>query len=114
MGKEVLGTDINGKVDYSLPKPTACRDVILAAGVAKTVTAPANFNRAFMAYGVGTNVWVTFDGSTPVVPASDANSTQELIPSARQINFNGGDVLKFISDSASWVNIRWDAGAINV
>jgi hypothetical protein len=111
MSKETLGTDINGKVDFSLPKPTRCRDVILAASTVKTVTAPANYNRAFLSYAVGTNVWVTFDGSAPVVPVGDADSTQELNPSVRQLNITGGDTLKFISDSASYVSIRWDTGS---
>lgn len=111
MAKEIIGTDINGKVDYSLPPPVRCRDIILAANVVSSATTPANFNRAFLSYAVGTNVWVTYDGTTPVVPSMDIDSTQELVPAVRQINVNGGVTLKFISDSASYVNIRYDLGA---
>lgn len=111
MAKEILGTDLNGKVDYSLPPPAICRDVVLAANVVSTTTAPLNFNRAFFSYAVGTNVWVTLDGTTPVKPVGDSNSTQELNPGVRQIDMNSATTIKMISDSASWVNIRYDLGA---
>jgi hypothetical protein len=110
MAQEVLGTDVNGKVDFTLPKPIACRDEVLTANIPASVTTPANFNRAYFSIAVGTNVWVTYDGSVPVVPAVSADSTQELNPAGRQININGGETLKFISDTASHVNIRWDKG----
>lgn len=110
MSKETLGTDVKGNVDFTLPVPVRCRDVVLAAGVVSTATSPANFNRAFFSYAVGTNVWVTLDGSTPAVPVADGDSTQELIPSGRQISFEGGQTIKMISDTASIVNIRYDQG----
>lgn len=111
MAKLTLGTDINGKVDYSLPIPVACGDEALAANVVSTVIAPVNFNRVFFSYGIGTNVWVTFDGTTPIVPSGSHNTTQLLRPSQIQLSINGGTVIKFISDTASVVNIRWDLGA---
>lgn len=111
MSKEVIGTDINGHLDYTLPKPVKCRDEILAASTVVTVTTPPNFNRAFFSYAVGTNVWVTYDGSAPVVPVGGADSTQELNPAGRQIDTNGGESIKAISDVASFLNIRWDVGA---
>lgn len=111
MSKEILGTDENGRVDFSLPTPVLCRDELLTANVAVTVTTPPNFNRAFFSYAVGTNVWVTYDGSAPVVPAAGANSTQELNPGVRQIRISGGESIKVISDVASFLNIRWDLGA---
>lgn len=106
-----LGTDINGKVDFSLPAPVACEDVPLAATTVATITTPPNFNRAFFAYSPGTNVWVTLDGTTPAVPGSIGASTQELLPGVRQININGGQTIKFISDTAAHVNVRYDLGS---
>lgn len=111
MSLETLGTDINGRVDYSLPKPVRCRDELLGAAVAVTVTTPPNFNRAFFSYAVGTNVWVTLDGSTPVVPVGGSDTTQELNPGVRQISLAGGESIKAISDVASFLNIRYDLGA---
>jgi hypothetical protein len=111
MALEALGTDINGKTDFTLPAPIKCQDVVLTANVVSTVTTPANFNRAFFSYAVGTNVWVTLDGSTPTVPAVDGLSTQELNPAGRQISIDGGQTIKMISDSASHVNIRYDLGS---
>lgn len=111
MAKETLGTDLNGRVDYSLPAPVSCWDAPLVANTILTITTPPNFNRAFFSYGVGTNVWVTLDGTSPVVPASSAATTQELNPGVRQISINGGQSIKFISDAASFVNVRYDLGA---
>lgn len=108
--KENIGTDINGRVDYTLPRPIACWDIPLTANVVGTVTAPPGFNRAFFGYSLGSNVWVTLDGSTPVVPASSSASTQELLPAGRQIINDGTQVIKFISDTTAIVNIRFDQG----
>lgn len=111
MAKEALGTDVNGKVDFSLAAPVSCRDLALAANVISSATTPPNFNRAFISYAVGTNVWMTMDGSNPIVPSTTHATTQELLPSIRQLDIDGGETLKFISDSASFVNIRYDLGA---
>lgn len=111
MAKETLGTDINGRVDFSLPKAARTRDELLAENVVIAITTPANFNRAFFNYAVGTNVWVTLDGSVPVVPSGGIDGTQELNPSIRQIDIGGGQLIKVVSDSASFVNIRYDVGA---
>jgi hypothetical protein len=111
MAKETLGTDINGRVDFSLPVPASCYDVVLTENTVETITTPPNFNRAFFSYAVGTNVWVTLDGTDPEVPSSNKASTQELNPAVRQLDFNGGESIKFISDAASFVNIRFDLGA---
>lgn len=111
MALENLGTDINGRVDFSLPIPARCEDVPLADNVVTTITTPVNFNRAYFSYSVGTNVWVTFDGTTPVVPTEPVATTQELNPSGRQISINGGQSIKMISNTASYVNIRYDIGA---
>jgi hypothetical protein len=108
---ELLGTDVAGNVDFSLPVPVSCWDALLTANVVTTITTPPNFNRAFFSYAVGTNVWVTLNGTTPVVPSTSAASTQELNPAVRQINISGGQSIKFISDSASTINVRYDLGA---
>ena len=110
MALENLGTDINGKVDFTLPTPVSCYDIPLAANTVDSAVTPANFNRAYISYAPGTNVWVTYDGSTPVKPVAKGPSTQELLPSGRQINIDGGQTLKFISDTTSYVNIRYDVG----
>jgi hypothetical protein len=107
MAQENLGTDINGEVDFSLDPPVSCYDVALAATTVVTVSTPVNFNRAFLGYAVGTNVWMTMDGSAPVVPSTGAFTKQELNPAIRKISMSG-QTLKFISDSASSVNIRFD------
>lgn len=111
MSKENLGTDINGRVDFSLASPIRCDDIPLSDSVVNSVTAPAGFNRAFLSYAVGTNVWITFDGTVPAIPISNTVSTQELNPSVRQLSGSGTQVIKLISDSASYVNIRYDQGA---
>lgn len=109
--KETLGRDINGTVDYTLPLPGKCYDSPLSVNTIASTTTPSGYNRAFFSYAVGTNVWVTYDGSAPVIPASAGNSTQELNPAGRQIAITGGQTLKFISDTASFVNIRYDIGS---
>ena len=114
MARENLGTDINGKVDFSLNKPVLCEDIPLTANVIDSVTTPPEFNRAFFSYAVGTDVWVTFDGTDPVVPAVKGSSTQELTPSIRKLDIAGGQTIKMISDTVSFVNIRYDLGASNV
>lgn len=111
MSKEILGTDINGRVDFSLPEPVYCWDAPLVANTILTITTPPNFNRAFFSYGVGTNVWVTLDGTSPVVPGSSTATTQELNPAVRQIDVDGGQSIKLISNTASFINVRFDLGA---
>lgn len=111
MALENLGTDINGRIDFTLDAPVACWDIPLTPDAVMTVTSPAGFNRVFFSYAVGTNVWVTMNGTTPVVPSTSIASTQELLPSGRKINVNGGQTLKFISDTASYVNVRFDQGS---
>jgi len=106
----LLGKDISGNVDYSLPAPTSCYDVVLPANTVKTITTPSNYNRAFFSFAAGTNVWVTFDGSNPVIPVADGVSKQELNPTIRQIPVGGGNTIKFISNEASFVNVRYDLG----
>lgn len=117
MASEMIGKDINGVADFSLPAPVMTWDAFLSANTVVSMTTPANFNRAFFSYAIGTNVWITLDGSSPVVPASPAFSKQELNPAIRQIVIQGGQTIKMISDTASYVNIRFDqgqAGATNV
>jgi hypothetical protein len=110
MSQELLGRDMAGAVDFSLAAPVICHDDKLVANTVSTVTCPAGFNRAFLSYAVGTNVWMTMDGSSPVVPSGPITSTQELYPSVRRILNDGTQVLKFISDTASYLNIRFDQG----
>lgn len=107
--KELLGRDIGGQVDFSLPPPSACYDIALAENAAAAIVAPVNFNRAFFSFAIGTNNWVTLDGSAPIVPSSGAATTQELNPAVRQIS-TGGQTIKIISDTASFVNVRFDTG----
>jgi hypothetical protein len=111
MAQETLGTDINGKVDFTLPKPTYCWDQIMTQNTVITIATPPNFNRAFFSFQTGTDVWVTYDGSTPIVPIGASATTQELNPAGRQISIDGTDVIKAISNTASWINIRFDLGA---
>lgn len=118
MSVELLGKDYSGQyIDYSLPPPVLCQDIALAANTVTTVTVPAVtagalFNRAFFSYSPGVNVWVTLNGTAPVVPpaASSNSSTQELLPGIRQIPGNGTAQIKLISDTAAYVNIRFDMG----
>jgi len=109
---EVLGRDAAGRTDFSLPTTRAgqCWDAPLVESEVLSITTPVGYNRAFFSYGIGTNVWVTYDGSTPVIPVSSGASTQEKEPAVRQIDPAGGQTLQFISDSASYVNIRYDLG----
>lgn len=111
MSKEVLGTDINGKVDFSLPKCVAGTYTTLAADVEQTVTTPPHFNRAFFSFSLGTNVFVDIDNSVALPGSSFASSTAELNPGVRQIDINGGQVLHFRSDTTAYVQIRYDLGA---
>lgn len=113
MALENLGTDINGRPDFSLDAPIACANVLLTASTPSTITVPVdnnNYNRAFFSFTPGTNVWVTMDGSIPSIPnGTPATNTQELNPSIRKVIT--GQTLKFISDTASYVNVRFDRGA---
>ena len=110
MSQERLGRDVSGAVDFSLPAPISCEDALLAPAAVVSITAPLNFNRAFFSYSPGTNVWVTLDGTAPVVPVSTGSSTQELNPAIRQLNANVAQTIKLISDTAAYVSIRFDLG----
>lgn len=110
MAQEMLGRDINGKVDFSLPKPVSCAGTTLTANIAQTFTAPANFNRAFFSYSVGTNVFVAIDDTAAVFGGSVAATTSELNPSIRQLNMEGGQTISVISPTTAYVGIRYDLG----
>lgn len=110
MAQEMLGTDINGRADFSLPKMSYGEGTTLAANVAQTFTTPANFNRAFFSYAVGTNVFVAIGGTAEVFGATVAATTSELNPACRQLNISGGQTISVISDTDSYVGIRYDLG----
>lgn len=110
MAQENLGTDVNGKIDFSLDGPIVCDTIPLQENTVATVSTPPNFNRAFFSYSPGINVFVTLDGSTPSFPISITRNTQELNPSIRKINEESQSI-KVISDTAGWVNIRYDLGS---
>jgi len=115
MAKELLGKDFAGTVDFSLPFPVAGAYTTLAAGVEQTTVTPPNFNRAFFSFAVGTNVFVK-QGTTAVTLPGGAfsSTTTELNPAVRQIDINGGQTLRFISDTTSYVQIRYDLGQDSV
>lgn len=108
MTQETLGTDINGRVDFSLPKMTLGAGTTLTAGVAQTFTTPSNYNRAFFSYAAGTNVFVAIDDTAAVFGGAVATTTSELNPSIRQLNIAGGQTISVISPTASYVGIRYD------
>lgn len=111
MTKEILGKDVNGVTDYSLPFPVSGVTTTLTANVEQTTVTPPNFNKAFFSFAVGTNVWVGIGSSAISLPGSSfASSTTELNPVARQLDINGGQTLRFISDTNSYVQIRYDLG----
>lgn len=110
--KEILGTDINGRVDYSLPQPTSCYNGGLEANTIKEIVTPPNFNRAFFSYASGADVWITFNGDDPVlIPGGGWTTSQELNPGVRQLDINGGQTIKFLSEADCYVNVRYDLGA---
>lgn len=111
MSRETLGRDINGAVDFSLPKCIAGAYTTLTGGAEQTVTTPPNFNRAFFSFALGTNVFYDINKTVALPTGSFASSTAELNPGVRQIDINGGEVLHFISDTASYVQIRFDQGS---
>lgn len=111
MAKETLGRDFNGITDYSLPFPVAGTYATLAANTEQTITTPPNFNRVFFSYSVGTNVFVGIGDVSITIPSgSFVASTTELNPMIRQISVKGGETLRFISDSAAYVQVRYDMG----
>lgn len=113
IAKENLGTDANGKVDFSIAFPQAGTSTTLAAGVEQTVTVPSGYNRAFFSYSVGTNVFVSTGSVAAEVPgAAFATTNTELNPSVRQVL--GGETLRFISPTVAYVQISFRTGAGSV
>jgi hypothetical protein len=110
MAQEILGTDINGKVDFSLPKMESGAGTTLAADVAQTFTTPPNFNRAFFSYSVGTNVFVAIDNTAAEFGVTPEVTNSELNPSIRQLNIEGGQTISVISPTTAYVGIRYDLG----
>lgn len=110
MSQELLGRDKSGAVDYTLAACISGWSDPLTANVVVTTTTPAGFNRVYFSAAIGTNIWVTMDGSTPSATASGA-STQELNPGGRYMSINGGTTLKIVSDTASAVTLRYDIGS---
>lgn len=112
MAKELIGKDVQGVADYSLPFPVGAVWFQLTQNVEETVTTPPNFNRAFFSFSVGSNVFVSIGSNAMSLPppASPTTTTIELNPSCRQISIEGGQTLRFISDSNAYVNIRYDLG----
>jgi hypothetical protein len=111
MAKEALGTDVNGKVDFTLPKMTFGQGTTLAANTAQTFTTPSGFNRVFFSYAVGTDVFVAIDGTATVFGGSVATTVSELNPAGRQLDIRGGQTISVISPTASYVGLRYDIGA---
>jgi hypothetical protein len=112
MSKETLGKDINGAIDFTLPFPISGARTTLAPSVEQTFAAPAGFNRVYFTFSPGTSVFVGM-GSTPIsVPSgSFVSSTIEQNPAGRQLSGNGTETLRFISDTAAYVTMRFDSGS---
>lgn len=108
MSVQLLGKDYSGQyIDYSLPAPVRCQDITLDGINPQTVNVPAGYNRAFFTATV--NFWATLDGSVPTIPTGNTASTQELNPGIRQLN-STTPTIKLISNTAGYVNIRFDIG----
>lgn len=108
MPKETIGTDINGRPDFSLDFPDVGTSTGLTANVEQTVTVPAYYNRAFFSYSVGTNVFVNLNATAAAPGGSFASTTTELNPSVRKVK--GGDVLHVISPTNAYVQISFRQG----
>lgn len=111
MAQEALGTDINSRVDFSLPPMTAGAGTTLAANTAQSFTTPAGFNRAFFSYSVGTDVFVAIDDTAAIFGATVAATTSELCPAIRQIDIAGGQTISVKSPTVAYVGIRYDLGS---
>lgn len=109
--KEALGTDVNGKVDFSLPKMVYGEGTTLAANIAQTFTTPSGFNRVFFSYATGTNVFVAIDDTAAVFGAAVAATTSELNPAVRQLNIDGGQTISVVCPVATYVGLRYDVGS---
>lgn len=90
--------DINGYNGFGILPTQDAFAAALAAGVADSVTVPANYQNwiAIFSFSPGSSVWVSFN-DTAVSPAGAfAASTSVLNPSARQVK--AGDVISFYTD----------------
>ena len=93
--------DINGYNGFGIPFALDGSSMVLAAGVAQSVTVPNNYPNwiAIFGYTPGSTVWV--DGITTAVAPTGAASatTSKLNPSARSVK--AGDTLSFITSDAT-------------
>lgn len=96
-----MSRDINGYNGFGI-QPTANADMqstFLAANTAQSVTVPDNYPNwiVIFSYTPGSNIWVSFDGSTAVVPASSFAAVNSCLnPAARAVVKN--QVISFITN----------------
>ena len=90
--------DINGYNGFGIPFALDGQSMVLAAGVAQSVTVPDDFPNwiAIFGYTPGATVWV--DGITTAVAPTGAASatTAKLNPSARYVK--AGQTISFITE----------------
>ena len=93
--------DINGFNGFGIPFSLDGETMVLAAGVAQSVTVPDNypFWIAIFGYTPGATVWV--DGITTAVAPTGAHSasTSRLNPAARFVK--AGQTISFITEDAT-------------
>lgn len=118
MTKEILGTDVNGRCDFTLPACELGAEVVLAAATETSTVVPtttiggASIKRAFFSWGGGADVFVAIGGSSiaAALPVGGTFSAtqQELNPMGRQVT--PGQTISVISATETYFNIRYDTG----
>lgn len=98
----LLGKDVNGNVDYSLPIESTKFSITLLQNSAQPVTVPdfVGMWKIVFSFEPGAKIWVAFD-STAALPAGNtfASTTSILNPTTRYMK--QGTIISFITNDQS-------------
>lgn len=96
-----MGRDINGYNSFSLAFSDTNYNMVLAAGVAQSVTIPSDEDhyRVIFSFTPGASVWVANNSTAAAPSGASALSASQLNPVARDVK--KGDVLSLITTDTS-------------
>lgn len=102
-----LGSDVNEKVAFLLPKEAHVDRVVLSAATAAEYTVPAGTRKVILFYAVDDDVFVRVETDSNLSTPSSAVSDGEApyINPSGLTGIESGDVIQFISATAGAVHI---------
>lgn len=101
----IIGKDVNGAIDDSIPVSDNIYAVTLAANTVSSVMVPQGIDTVYFSYGSSGDVWVDMTGIPTIPGGVFVKTTSELNPVSRAVT--PGATISFICLFANPVQISF-------